>query len=53
MRRLCLQMSAAGYGSLEYLIALPVDELMEVVEEVNRIVKEQRIRTGNKNRGGS
>ena len=51
VRRLCLQMSAAGYGSMEYFMELPVDELMEVAKEVSRIVKEQRVRTGDKNRG--
>lgn len=42
-------MSAAGYGSLEYFMELPIDELMEVAKEVSRIAKEQRIRTRNKN----
>lgn len=40
MRRLCLQMSAAGYGRVEYFMTLPLDEFMETVKEVNRIVKE-------------
>lgn len=43
-------MSAAGYGSVEYFMSLPIDELMETVKEVNRIAKEQRVRIGNKNR---
>lgn len=43
-------MSAAGYGSVEYFMTLPLDELMETVKEVNRIAKKQRVRTGDKNR---
>lgn len=46
-------MSAAGYGSLEYFMELPIDELLEVAKEVSRIVKEQRVRARNKNRRGS
>lgn len=42
-------MTVAGYGSLEYFMKLPIDELMEVAKEVSRIAKEQRIRTRNKN----
>lgn len=42
-------MAAAGYGSVEYFMTLPLDELMETVKEVNRIVKEQRVRVGYKN----
>ena len=43
-------MAAAGYGSVEYFMSLPLDELIETVKEVNHIAKEQRVRTGNKNR---
>lgn len=43
-------MSAAGYGSVEYFMTLPLDELMETVKEVNRIAKEQRVRVSNQNR---
>ncbi len=46
-------MAAAGYGSLEYFMALPLDELIEIAKEVSRIAKEQRVRTGDKNRRGS
>lgn len=42
-------MSAAGYGSVEYFMTMPLDELIETVKEVNRIAKEQRVRAGNKN----
>lgn len=45
-----MQMTAAGYGSLEYFMSLPIDELMEIAKEVIRIAKEQRVRTGDKNR---
>lgn len=43
-------MAAAGYGSVDYFMSLPMDELMETVKEVNRIAKEQRVRIGDKNR---
>lgn len=41
-RRLCIQMSAAGYGELGYFMRLPIGELMEVAEEVGKIAKERR-----------
>lgn len=42
-------MSAAGYGSVEYFMTLPLDELVKTVKEVNRIAKEQRVRVSNQN----
>ena len=49
MRRLCIRMAAAGYGSMEYFMGLPIDALCETVREVADIVEKQRIRIGNKN----
>ncbi len=43
-------MSMSGYGHLEYFLNMPVEELIEIVKEVNRIVKEQRVRVSDKNR---
>lgn len=43
-------MSAAGYGSVDYFMSLPMDELMETVKEVSRIAKKQGVRTGDQNR---
>ncbi len=34
----------------DYYLGLPLSELVEMVKEVNQFVKEQRVRTGNKNR---
>ncbi len=42
LRRICIQMSAAGYGDVGYFIGLPIEELMEMVDEVIKIVQERR-----------
>lgn len=42
LRRLCIQMSVAGYGDVGYFINLPVEELMEVAREISRISKERK-----------
>ena len=42
LRRLCIQMSAVGYGDVGYFINLPVEELMEVAREISRISKERK-----------
>lgn len=34
----------------DYYLELPLSELVEMVKEVNQVVKEQGVRTGNKNR---
>lgn len=44
LRRICIQMSAAGYGDLNYFMTLPIEELKEMVNEVSRIVKERKSR---------
>ena len=44
LRRICLQMSAAGYGDVEYFMSLPIDELKEMLDETSRIVKKRRAR---------
>lgn len=44
LRRICLQMSAAGYGDVEYFMNLPIDELKEMLDEASRIAKERRER---------
>lgn len=41
-RRLCIQMSAAGYGEMGYFMSLSVEELMEIVDEVGQIARERR-----------
>lgn len=48
LRRICLQMSAAGYGDVEYFMSLPIDELKEMLDEASRIVKERRARNAAK-----
>lgn len=42
LRRICIQMSAAGYGDFGYFISLPVEELMEIAKEISRISKERK-----------
>ncbi len=42
LRRICLQMSAAGYGNVEYFMDLPIDELKEMLDEASRIAKERK-----------
>lgn len=50
LRRICLQMSMMTKTGLDYLLEMPVLELLEIVKEMNNIGKEQkRIRNGNKN----
>ena len=39
---MCIQMSAAGYGDMEYFMNLPVEEFVVVVNEIGRVVKEHR-----------
>lgn len=41
LRRICLQMSAAGYGNVEYFMDLPIEELKEMLDEASRIAKER------------
>lgn len=42
LRRLCIQLSAAGYGDMGYFMGLPVEELSAVADEVGRIMKGRR-----------
>ena len=50
LRKLCIRMSMLTKSGPDYYLALPLSELAEMVREVNQVVKEQRVRTGNKNR---
>ena len=46
MRRVCLQMAMTTKTGLDYLMKLPVTELLELIKELNDIGKKQRIRNG-------
>ena len=50
LRKLCIRMSLLTKAGPDYYLDLPLNELVEMVEEVGQVVKEQRVRTGNKNR---
>lgn len=50
LRRLCIRMSMLTKAGPDYYLGLPLSELREMVGEVNRVAKEQRVRAGNKNR---
>ncbi len=50
LRKLCIRMSMRTNAGPDYYLGLPLSELVEMVKEVNQFVKEQRVRTGNKNR---
>lgn len=43
-------MSMLTKAGPDYYLGLPLSELREMVGEVNRVAKEQRVRAGNKNR---
>jgi len=35
-------MSAAGYGDISYFMRLPLEEFIEIVNEIGKIAKERR-----------
>ncbi len=41
LRRLCVQLSAAGYGDVGYFMGIPLEELTATVNEVVKISKER------------
>ncbi len=46
---MCIHLGIFTRTGVDYFINLPVRELLETAEEVNRIAEEQRVRAGNKN----
>lgn len=39
-----MQLSSAGYGAINYFMDLPVEEFVEVMNEIGKVVKERRDR---------
>lgn len=44
LRKIGVQMSAVGYGGINYFMELPIEEFVEVANEICKVAKERRNR---------